>query len=1213
MNNEVRFNIKLNIDGKDKLVTVTTAVDNLKHVVSSVNEAAKDLEKDLINTNQITEAWNNVTNALQQFSGTLNSLTAESRSFGGAMAAANTMAGKGGDDFAHLKEQVAGLSHVVPVARDELANGLYQVISNGVPEDNWISYLKQSAEASVGGIADLGEVVKVTSTVIKNYGLEWSDAGAIQDKIQLTAKNGVTSFEQMAQALPRVTANAATLGVSIDELMASFATLTGVSGNTAEVSTQLAAIFTALINPSSEATEMAQQMGIQFDAAAIKAAGGMQQFLVSLNDSVKQFSTSSGMLEQEIYGKLFGSAESLRAITPLVGNLADAFQKNVEGMADSAGTIKDAFGSMGSTGSAQLQLLQNKLAAFSDFATTVFGPILPALNIAAQVSLTATSVMSLCRSFSALGITTKAASFLMQAFGPIVQVCSATMRGAAVSATTLKLAIKGLMISTGVGIAIVALTEAISAFMAKSDAAKLSAEDMADGIKSTGDAADDVKEAYDSSLKSTYSDLMEKYEKLKAGWKSLSTEQQKTAWIKQNQSAFHDLRLKIDDVADAENIFNKKTNAVVDAFKQRAMAAAYAAKLTALYQKQIALLDKKQKTTKDIADDAKRGGRNAKEGDLIPEGWRNERYGKVGNDGIWRFSKVGAERYSGTNTTGNKQVGGIDKELNSINRQIDDTQKQLSGRLKSASNFITADTPQRSTISTNTTPSPKTDNTPKTHLEELQSQLKKAQDELGNATTIEAKIKADAKVKDIQGEIDEATKGKVTIGAQVDSSYIVQGSDADKRLSRNNAQQRIDRIKQDYDIGIVTDKTDAQRDIDDINKQLTEMGLKPIEVHWETHTEELQRQLQDAQREFDNATTIEAKLKASAKLADLQAQIDTETKGRLTIAADVEPSYIEQGSIADKRQSYSNAQTKASRIQQDFEIGIIGKDEAEKQIEDLNNQLSKLGKSVKPIKLDPSSMVKTDGFSKVMGDIKEGWGDIQGVGGGIQSITDALDGNKNAWQALSGVINGFISVAEGIQGIVQFVNMLTTATQAKSAATTADTAVTAANTAVTTTNTAAKAGEAITNVTASGAKLPFPANIAAIAAGVAAVVAALAMISGAFADGGVVGGNSPSGDKLLARVNSGEMILNAAQQARLFAIADGTAAYGASAQIAANFAQGVALPSVSVQTDRLLGIMADGGGNQPKTVEWRLRGRDIVASIANETRSNRKRSNIRIK
>ncbi len=91
-------------------------------------------------------------------------------------------------------------------------------------EDNWIEYLEKSAKASVGGIADLEEVVKVTSTVIKNYGLAWSDAETIQDKILLTAKNGVTSFEQMAQALPRVTANAATLGVSVDELMASFLT-----------------------------------------------------------------------------------------------------------------------------------------------------------------------------------------------------------------------------------------------------------------------------------------------------------------------------------------------------------------------------------------------------------------------------------------------------------------------------------------------------------------------------------------------------------------------------------------------------------------------------------------------------------------------------------------------------------------------------------------------------------------------------------------------------------------------------------------------------------------------------------------------------------------------------------------------------------------------------------------------------------------------------
>ena len=80
-----------------------------------------------------------------------------------------------------MKQQVAGLAEEIPIARDELAGGLYQVISNGVPEDNWIDYLRSSAKASVGGIANLGEVVKVTSTIIKNYGLEWSNAGEIQD------------------------------------------------------------------------------------------------------------------------------------------------------------------------------------------------------------------------------------------------------------------------------------------------------------------------------------------------------------------------------------------------------------------------------------------------------------------------------------------------------------------------------------------------------------------------------------------------------------------------------------------------------------------------------------------------------------------------------------------------------------------------------------------------------------------------------------------------------------------------------------------------------------------------------------------------------------------------------------------------------------------------------------------------------------------------
>ena len=360
MAKDVKFNIKLVIDGKEQIVTVSTAVKDLAEQIAAAQNASGSLRNNFLKLNQTVDYFRNLYGAASDAASALSALTEESRSFGTAMRAANTMAGKDEAGFGELKDQVSELAKEIPVARDALADGLYQVISNGVPEDNWIDYLRRSARASVGGIADLGETVKVTSTVIKNYGLEWSAAGDIQDKIQLTAKYGVTTFEQLAAALPRVTANAATLGVSIDELMATFATLTGVSGNTAEVSTQLAAVFTALVKPSSEAAAMAEQMGIRFDAAAIRAAGGMQNFLRMLDISVKRYAATSGVLEEEVYGRLFGSAEALRALIPLTGELSAKFSDNVAAMADSTGTIDQAFEQMGRTGSARLQELQNR-------------------------------------------------------------------------------------------------------------------------------------------------------------------------------------------------------------------------------------------------------------------------------------------------------------------------------------------------------------------------------------------------------------------------------------------------------------------------------------------------------------------------------------------------------------------------------------------------------------------------------------------------------------------------------------------------------------------------------------------------------------------------------------------------------------------------------------------------------------------------------------
>lgn len=510
----ISITFKLDGDGKG-FKDLSQNADGLKQAMTAAIVEADKLKSSLINWSQGVQALGAVSNAVSQLNGTLQDITADSRAFGAAMKAANTMAGKNAEGFANLKGQVADLSKTLPIARDELANGLYQVISNGVPEDNWIDYLNKSAKASVGGIADLGETVKVTSTVIKNYGLAWDAAESVQDKIQLTAKNGVTSFEQLAQALPRVTANASTLGVSVDELLASFATLTGVSGNTNEVATQMAAIFTALVKPSSEATEMAEKMGIEFNAASIKAAGGLRNFLTQLDASVKKYAAANGVLEQEVYAKLFGSAESLRALTPLTNQLAEKFSENVDAMANSAGTINAAYNEMSSTGSATTQMLKNQLSAITDVVAGFVGSAMPFVSFIANTGVMVMSITSLVKTIKALNIQqailtlrSKAGGAAMLLFGlnasrsaAFTRVFSAALKSGAYSATAFKIALKGLMITTVVGAAIVAVTSVIEYFVNKTDEATDKTNEFSEAEDAYKNAAASTKVELDKEIK----------------------------------------------------------------------------------------------------------------------------------------------------------------------------------------------------------------------------------------------------------------------------------------------------------------------------------------------------------------------------------------------------------------------------------------------------------------------------------------------------------------------------------------------------------------------------------------------------------------------------------------------------------------------------------------------------------------------------------------
>lgn len=1138
--NDITFSLHLTLDGKEHLVTAAAAAKEVQRAVDQSRTAAEKCSKAFL-------GFNNAVTAISTMRTALQGLFEENNAYSASMAKANTMAGKSGQELDQLKGSVADLAKEVPIARDALAEGLYQVVSNGVPENNWIDYLRASAKASVGGVADLGETVKVTSTIIKNYGLTWDDAAAVQDKIQLTAKNGVTSFEQLAQALPRVTGNAATLGVSVDDLMATFSTLTGVTGNTAEVSTQLAAIFTALVKPSSEASKMAAQMGIEFNAAAIKSAGGFRQFLIQLDSSVQQYAAKSGMLSQEIYGKLFGSAESLRALGPLTGQLREKFEQNAQAMAGSAGTIDDAFATMAGTGSAQMQMLKNTWGDFTDAVAKAANTLMPALNIVATAGLAfngfstiKTAFASLAQGCSALvaRLGTLATALNVSALGSklagiktawlatqnyiltgsftaeaaAARITSASLYGTAAAATVAKVALRGLLVATGVGAVMAALGFVIEKVIGYFDSSTTAAQTNAGALQDNEQATKKLSAAKQL-IKDVQADAATHYQA------EIQKVQELTRIIRSNTASYADRQAAIKklqgiipsyqaSIAKDGTLYEKNATAVdkyIRKLNALAMAEAMRDKLKPYYAQLADIRIAKARAQKQVQNTRQtiakaNGGKTpeqltreyaASDATLTPWDKSNADIARRGRAALGQPSQ--RDKNEALISAYNQQVAVLDKYTRSEQAEIKVINEALGSLTAEESQYYTDLALGKPTGITTTTPTTTKNHTNNTHtttdkpapqgsLEWYDEAIRKCDNYIKTATDATA----------IQQKLQE----KATLQAQRKALAIKLGIEQPDKA----------------------DTTDA--------------------------LDKLKAQLAAAQADSAQAPNIAAKVRAEAKVSELQSQIDAETARRLCLTAIVNPQQAAQQAAQQRRTDYKGASQQMSTIQADFDNGLISKEEALRQVDELNTSIkAKLGEGVKPFKLE----VDTGQAQKQIKDFKStaqnAWSSLSGGVDAVMNLTDTLKGNGSAWEKMSAVINTTFSVMNAVSGVMEFINMLTgshtAATATDTATTEAHTAVTATDTAVTNTDTTAKAGNALAGAAKGGASLPFPANIAAIAAGVAAVVAVIAMIGSlAFEHGGIVPGTSLTGDRVTARVNSGEMIINRRQQLNLWRLAN---------------------------------------------------------------------------
>lgn len=222
---------------------------------------------------------------------------------------------------------------------------------------------------------------------------------------------------------------------------------------------------------------------------------------------------------------------------------------------------------------------------------------------------------------------------------------------------------------------------------------------------------------------------------------------------------------------------------------------------------------------------------------------------------------------------------------------------------------------------------------------------------------------------------------------------------------------------------------------------------------------------------------------------------------------------------------------------------------------------------------EKTAMSTSDGLLK-------GWGAIKGIGNSVQSITDALKGNGNAWQMVVGIVDGFIGLYEGIQTIIGIINLLTAASAAhattKGVEAAAETTEAGVRAAAATTNAATSAATIVAN------KLEA-ASFKELAA--AEYMAAHAYIP--FAGYGIAAGFTAA---MIATVTAAGIPM----------LADGGLASGPTLAMVGEYAGASGNPEVIAPLDKLRGMLAEPAGFDFGKVEFKIKGRTLVGLIEKE-------------
>ena len=381
----------------------------------------------------------------------------------------------------------------------------------------------------------------------------------------------------------------------------------------------------------------------------------------------------------------------------LAGELQFAIEKAAEledVMSDTQDAIRNA-----ASDTAGLDAFKESLEVGKDLATAYIGVLAKMTGNEEALKNALSSLAIVQGSFNAVIKTTNmlqknsATMIALQRAGVLSLAQAEKISAAAANASTI--AYKGLgkamkaIPFIAIAAAVLAIGKVIVDYATGANKATKEAEKLNKELTGTKKIINDLSTAYNSNYASSLGKTLSLYKQLQTSYSKLSTQQEKSKWIKENTEKFKELGVSITNVNDADKILIKQSKDVIQAFKLRAEAAAEATRLQDLYVKRI------EAETKARSNASKN---NFKAGDKVQTG-DVERYGlQEGIDytqykdkiGMF-YTDAGAMKAMEASAARNikKYTQDIDAEINASAERLAATTEKLNNVLTGSKNTNT--------------------------------------------------------------------------------------------------------------------------------------------------------------------------------------------------------------------------------------------------------------------------------------------------------------------------------------------------------------------------------------------------------------------------------------------------------------------------------------------------------------------------------------------